>query len=294
MLGLGLDTTTLSTAIAVGSALPPPFLLSPPAISGSGEVGTQISGTTGVWQAGPGLGFAWAWQRDGLDIAGASGVGSTVAPYVTTQADAGRPLRLRITAIDVGGSITAYSATLIAHVAPVAATGSWQFVFARNMPIASIDLSAEFSGTDLAFALAAASSPLPAGLTLSASGILSGTPNGGSASLTVTVEASNPLGTAQRNAQIDVTEADLFADYAAQIYAGSGGASASFASLHSFSRTGTATRLDAAGAIETVSADTPRFDHSVTGLARGLLVEAGGTQILGIKLITCPRLVDVD
>ncbi|MEL6236306.1 MAG: Ig domain-containing protein, partial [Pseudomonadota bacterium] len=183
-------------------------------------------------------------------------------------------------AIDVGGSITGYSAPLISYIAPLAAAGSWQFVFVRTMPLAPLDLSAAFSGTDLAFAVAAGSDPLPAGLALSAGGVLSGTPSGASAVVTVTVEASNPVGTAQRSAQVEITEADLFADYAAQIYAGAGGASASFAALHSFTRPGTATRHDATGAIEILTADAPRFDHSLDGEARGLLVETGATNRL--------------
>lgn len=54
-----------------------------------------------------------------------------------------------------------------------------------------------------------------------------------------------------------------------------------FADLITFTRSSTATRVNAAGQIETVPADTPRFDHDpVTGELKGLLIEEARTNLL--------------
>ncbi|MEM9049220.1 MAG: putative Ig domain-containing protein [Pseudomonadota bacterium] len=280
MLGLGLDTVILSRASAEGTALPPPFLETSPQLSGSGEIGTSLLGTTGSWLASADATFAWFWQRDGIDIPGASGTGAIVSAYLVSPDDAGATLRLRVTASDFGGSVTAFSAGIVAfYTAPVALGAAWSFTFAQGVGIAAIDLSGGFSGTMPVFGLAAGSDPLPAGLSLSPDGFLSGSPSAAGSAVLI-VEASNPAGTAQRQASLNVVGAALYADYAADLYQTFGGAVSSFAATHSYSRTGSATRLDAGGAIETLATDTARFDHDAAGTPLGLLIEPEATNRL--------------
>lgn len=109
---LGLDLTLQSAARQgpVGTALPLPFLLTPPAISGTPVPGAMLSGDTGEWSAADSL--AWTWLRDGAPIAGASGSGAAVSGYTVDTADRGSALRLSVTASNAAGSRTAFSDAL--------------------------------------------------------------------------------------------------------------------------------------------------------------------------------------
>lgn len=75
----------------------------------------------------------------------------------------------------------------------------------EGQPMTPVDLSAGFGGANLAFALAPASAPLPSGLSLSPSGLLSGTPVGAAAALTVVVRASNTAGAVESAFQLGVS-----------------------------------------------------------------------------------------
>lgn len=64
-----------------------------------------------------------------------------------------------------------------------------------NEPMTPVDVSGDFTGTDLEFSLAPESDPLPSGATISSSGVISGTPVGNDDSvLSIIVRATDPYG----------------------------------------------------------------------------------------------------
>lgn len=281
MLGLGFDSIAVAQLTVIAAAPPPPFNLTPPQISGSGEVGTALTAGAGTWLAGGGLALDWAWQRDGADIAGATGSGATVAAFVPDETDAGAAIRLRVTATDFGGSVTAFSDVVTPFlVAPAASPGSWTLSIRRDQPMTPFDATAGFSGSVLGFGLAPGSDPLPAGLALSGAGVLSGVPTETVSAATVVLRAANAAGTADKTVLLTVSTAAILADYAAGTFLPDGATAVGFSQMHAYSRPGAATRLDPAGAIEILAADAPRFDHDPLGTPLGLLLEPAASNLL--------------
>ncbi|GIX12259.1 MAG: hypothetical protein KatS3mg118_0218 [Paracoccaceae bacterium] len=280
MLGLGLDPFTAARPAGLGTAALPPLLISPPSVEGSGVVGTQLAGSIGVWVPRPGQAFAWSWQRDGADIPGANGSGDIVAPYTVASSDHGAALRLRVSATTTAGESVVYSDSVLGqYPAPVALVSGWTLPLGGGEAITPVPLARAFSGMALTFSVDPAADPLPAGLVLDAAGTLSGTPPAGDAVAGVRIIASNPGGSATLDLTLDVRAPAFVADYVAGTYALNGGA-ADFATLHSFARPGIGTRLTAAGQIEEVPADQPRFDHDAAGVPLGLLIEGDATNRL--------------
>lgn len=279
MYGLGLGIQ-LPVPPGFGTAVPVvPEIRTLPVVTGSGAAGTAIAGNAGIWHPSTGVTLAWSWQRNGADIAGGGGTGPAVAPYAVAAGDHGAPIRLRVTATTAAGSATAFSTALTAFVpAPVATPGGWTIALARGRAMAPLDLSVGFTGLALAFSVAAGGT-LPAGLVLSAAGVLSGTPTADGVS-SVSVRAANAGGNAAKAVSLTVLTAAFVADYAAGSYSPDGVAAVAFAGLHDYSRAGTATRLRADGTIEVVAANQPRFDHLPGGTPLGLLVEPAGTNAL--------------
>ena len=113
------NATELVTATQPG---PPNTQL--PSISGQTVVGQTLTANPGSW-TGTGLTFAYAWSRcdaagaQCADIAGATGTSHTLV-----AADAGRTLRVEVTATNATGSTTATSAqTAVVTTAAPPATG---------------------------------------------------------------------------------------------------------------------------------------------------------------------------
>lgn len=86
-------------------ALPPVNTVAPVA-SGTVQIGTSLSCTTGTWTNSP-TSYSYQWQRDGVDIPGA-----TSSSYSAVTADIGPVLRCRVTATNSSGSVSAISSTL--------------------------------------------------------------------------------------------------------------------------------------------------------------------------------------
>jgi hypothetical protein len=89
---------TTAVQVATGEAPAPdaPVNLSPPTISGTPEPGKKLTATPGEWDT-EGLAFAFQWQADGVDIAGA-----TKARYTVKPADQGKVLTVVVTATAEG------------------------------------------------------------------------------------------------------------------------------------------------------------------------------------------------
>jgi hypothetical protein len=103
------DCATLGDACGVESGAP--SATTGPSVSGSGVVGSALTGSPGSWTGSPTL--AITWQRDSgsgwQDIAGADGS----SPYTPVDADAGSYVRLSVTATNGAGSATASSSPVL-------------------------------------------------------------------------------------------------------------------------------------------------------------------------------------
>ena len=87
-----------------------------PSISGPARLGGTLTAATGTWSPAD-VSFTYAWQRDGVDIPGATG-----ATYTLVSADVGKLVRVRVTGANVDGSASAYSAAADRIAAPPANT----------------------------------------------------------------------------------------------------------------------------------------------------------------------------
>jgi hypothetical protein len=86
-----------------------------PVVSGNTVVGSTLSATNGDWTGTAPINYAYQWVRcptsggkpDGSDCASISG--ATTSSYVIGSADAGKRLRIRVTASNADGSVTVAS-----------------------------------------------------------------------------------------------------------------------------------------------------------------------------------------
>ena len=105
--GSGQATSAPSAVISDPTA---PTPTTPPAISGTPQVGSTLTATQGTWSGSP-TGYTYAWSR--CDASGNSCAqisGATANTYTVTQADAGGTLRISVTAKNANGSTTFVSA----------------------------------------------------------------------------------------------------------------------------------------------------------------------------------------
>ncbi len=89
---------------------------------------------------------------------------------------------------------------------PVAAGTVGNQSYQEQSAIAPFDVSTDFTGGGLSFSLAPTSAPLPAGLTLSSAGVITGTPTTVAGAVTIVVRATNAGGTADTSFDITITE----------------------------------------------------------------------------------------
>jgi hypothetical protein len=103
------STTVASNATDVVSGQAGPPNTAPPTIVGSTVVGQTLTGNPGTW-TGTGITYAFAWQRcDAAGAACAAIVGATQSTYTLVTADAGRTIRVAVTATNTTGSNTVTS-----------------------------------------------------------------------------------------------------------------------------------------------------------------------------------------
>jgi hypothetical protein len=122
----GTRTATLNTGAlisATATIVIPPSVIAPvntvvPALTtdGTPQTGETISTDTGTWSNSPSS-YTYRWQRDGVDIAGA-----TASTYTLVSADEGHTIRSVVTATNAGGSASANSAGFTALPQPPANT----------------------------------------------------------------------------------------------------------------------------------------------------------------------------
>lgn len=174
-------------------AVPAAQNIEPPALSGTPLVGQTLTVSTGTWVNADE--FAYRWRRDGVLIAGA-----TATAYTLVAADDQRLVTAEVRARPSGQAwsdwIGATGAVTVTWPAPVAGGSLPDLALATGEAMAVADLSAVFTGSNIAYALTPASQALPAGLALSPAGLLSGTPTE-EAVRNIVVRASNSGGSAE-------------------------------------------------------------------------------------------------
>jgi len=98
-----------------------PVNTSPPTISGTTQVGQTLTAGNGTWSNSP-TSFAYQWLRcNAGGNACASVAGATQKTYTLVGADAGRTMRVRVTATNADGSTAAESSQTVA-ITPASST----------------------------------------------------------------------------------------------------------------------------------------------------------------------------
>ena len=92
--------------------------------------------------------------------------------------------------------------------APTAANALADQSFVEGVAIDSLDVSTDFTGDELVFSLAPSSAALPAGLSLSSSGVITGTPTTPAAQANIIIRATNSAGFVDSAFGITIAEAD--------------------------------------------------------------------------------------
>ena len=100
----------------------PPVNSALPVISGTAQVGQRLSASTGSWSGSP-SGYSYQWRRCDASGGACSAVsGATSSTYDLVLADRGFSLRVVVSAINAGGTVSASSApTAVVQDAPAAA-----------------------------------------------------------------------------------------------------------------------------------------------------------------------------
>ena len=100
----------VSLAFAAVASAAPPVNTAPPAITGTPTVGQTLTAENGTWSNNP-TSFAYQWQRcNGGGNACVSVANGTQKTYTLVGADAGRTIRVQVTATNADGSASAKSA----------------------------------------------------------------------------------------------------------------------------------------------------------------------------------------
>jgi hypothetical protein len=120
---LGVFAALLAVGGAAAMRTAAPVNTAPPTISGTPTVGQTLTATDGTWSNAP-TSFAYQWLRcNGGGNSCASVANGTQKTYTLVGADAGRTMRVRVTATNADGSTSAQSAQT-ASIAPATSTAA--------------------------------------------------------------------------------------------------------------------------------------------------------------------------
>ena len=130
-----MSTSTMAVTLGGGAA---PVDIAPsnstaPAISGTPQVGSLLTASTGVWSGSPTPTYAYQWNRAGSPISG-----ETASSYTVVTADIGQNITVTVTATNTAGSASATSAAVVGQ---AASTFSPSSLFAASEPGAWYDPS---------------------------------------------------------------------------------------------------------------------------------------------------------
>lgn len=100
-LGIGLALGVGNTKAPIVNA---PVNVTPPTVAGAVTVGSTLTATPGTWTGTAPITYAYQWERNGVDIPGATGL-----THVVDIADEGTVLQIKETATNTAGSDFQYS-----------------------------------------------------------------------------------------------------------------------------------------------------------------------------------------
>lgn len=100
---LEIDSNIVFVAAAIAGSAPDNTVL--PAITGTAEEDQTLTVSSGTWTGSPTPSYAYQWFRDGESIPGA-----TASTHLVVAADVGKKLRAQVTATNVNGTASAFSA----------------------------------------------------------------------------------------------------------------------------------------------------------------------------------------
>src|SRR5207247_1717577 len=124
--------TSAATPVVTALVAAAPVNLTPPAITGTAQVGNTLTVSNGTWSNSP-TSYGYQWAR--CDSAGgncAAISGATSNSYALTSSDAGATLRNTVTATNSGGSTAATSAVTAATAAPSSSTTTYYTLVSKN------------------------------------------------------------------------------------------------------------------------------------------------------------------
>jgi hypothetical protein len=175
-----------------------PALLRAPQLSGTGRIGAALTADPGLWSGTPAPSLALNWQRDGMDIPGATGTG-----YVPGPADDLRAIRCRVTATNAAGTASAVTVAVTAtHAAPVRSGTLPDLAFDLGSGPQTVAAADVFAGSALTYGASGAGAvidPATGALTLATD-----LPRAGER---ITVTATNSGGTAAAEFRLTVAAA---------------------------------------------------------------------------------------
>jgi hypothetical protein len=109
LLVAGVATALAMSAVAQAVTMAPPANTAPPTISGTPTVGQTLTASNGTWTNNPTT-FAYQWLRCNAGGNSCANVANgTQRTYTLVGADAGRTIRVRVTATNADGSASAQS-----------------------------------------------------------------------------------------------------------------------------------------------------------------------------------------
>jgi hypothetical protein len=124
-----------------------PSLAVVPLLSGPGLIGMPLQLDPGLWHGVPAPVLALQWQRDGSDIPGATG-----PTYLPGPSDDAARLRVRVTATNLHGSVTAHSDEIrVTYAAPISAGGLPDRSYPLNSGNQIVNAFPDFTGDGLRF-----------------------------------------------------------------------------------------------------------------------------------------------
>ena len=115
------SATSEATGVVVDDPGDPPAPVTPPAVTGTTEVGQTLTAVAGTWTGTEPIDYAYHWQRcDSTGGACADLTGETGTTYLLGTPDVGGTIRVRQTASNVAGSAASTSAAtgLVADLPP--------------------------------------------------------------------------------------------------------------------------------------------------------------------------------